>query len=314
MGDKVKSHIAHQSPLLRLISQQTATLAAPATRLETQINHLFKVCSFVLYLAIFLSSAIIFQQDALAWDFDIFKLNRPGFPFAIEPDLNIRRIDPTAPEHAWNFGYGWGLPPLFFRSKVPGFYDRSDFFYPLGQVEETRLSSKLRFTPFFESHWSKIPPFDGYSRCLTLFHGRSDMGQEYWGFFPIYGFMHRKFGVDHNFFLLFPIYYQSTDDSVRTHRILWPLITYADSPGRSSLKFWPIYGHDHIGDDYHNRFLFWPFFQHIEKYTGTEQASSYWAMPFPLIVKRERLLFLLHPFTVADIFLLQALQERVHQL
>lgn len=207
--------------------------------------------------------------------------------FAIDPDLMIRSIDPTAPDHMWAVGQGWGLRPFFFRSQLPGLYDRVDFLYPLGCYEDTYFRNKLRFTPFFESRWSKQPPHEGFSRCLTLYKGRSDLGQTYWGFFPLYGQTYRRFGVDHNRFVLFPLYYESTDEGARTFRFLWPLITYANNHSRWTIKAWPVYGHDNIRNDYNNFFLLWPFFQMVHKYPGTEQFSRYSALPFPLYVKHE---------------------------
>jgi hypothetical protein len=219
--------------------------------------------------------------------YDFLRLATPGTIFAIDPDLNIRRINPRAPSNTWTIGEGWGVPPLFFHTKVPGLYDRVDFLYPFGFREESTFQSKLKFTPFFESRWSKLPPYDGFSRCLTLYQGRSDMGQSYWGFFPFYGHTYRRYGVDKSFFLLFPLYYESTDDDARTIRVLWPIVTYANSPGRSSLKVWPIIGKDSIRNEYFNRFFLWPFFQWTDKHPGTEQFSSYKAMPFPLYVSQE---------------------------
>jgi hypothetical protein len=204
---------------------------------------------------------------------------------AIDPDITIRRIDPQAPDKIWMFGESYGFPPLYNRIEVPGLYQRDDFFYPFGLREESTFQSRLRFSIFFESRWSKKDPFDGHSRLLTAFQGRSDLGQEYWGVFPFYGYTYRRFGVDSNFFCLFPLYYRSRDDDAITHRYLWPFITYANSPGRKALKVWPIAGSDSIRNDYFNRFVLWPLFQNIEKYPGTPQASSYLAAPFPLYVK-----------------------------
>ncbi len=219
--------------------------------------------------------------------YNFFRLTTPGTLFAIDPDLAIRRIDSHAPDNLWILGKGWGIPPLFFHSNVPGLYDRVDFFYPFGYREESTFQSKLAFTPFFKSRWSKIPPFEGHSRCLTLYHGRSDMGQPYWGVFPFYGYTYRRFGVDRNLFVLFPLYYETTDDDARTIRVLPPIVTYANSPGRSAFKVWPLFGKDAIRNDYYNVFVLWPFFQRIDKYPGTEQASRYTALPFPLYMRQE---------------------------
>lgn len=207
--------------------------------------------------------------------------------FAVDPDLIIRSMNPLAHDRIWALGKGWGVPPLYFHSQVPGIYDRVDFFYPLGAREESTFQSKVRFTPFFKSHWSKLPPFDGYSRCLTLYQGRSDLGQDYWGFFPFYGYTYRRFGVDRNFFLLFPLYYESSDDDARTIRLLWPFITYANSPGRSSVQLWPLAGTDRIRNEYRSSYFLWPLFQSTDKHMGTEQASSYRALLFPVLSWQE---------------------------
>jgi hypothetical protein len=207
--------------------------------------------------------------------------------FAIDPDVVIRKMDPTAPDRAWTMAQGWGFPPLFYRTKVPNLYDRWDFLYPLGCREESNFRSRLRITPLVDSQWYKIPPYDGHSRWLTAFWGRSDLGQSYWGVFPFYGHTYRRRGMDSSFFCMFPLYSETTYDNERTIRILWPLITYAKSPGRSALKIWPLYGNDAIGKDYFNWFVLWPLFQKIDKYPGTEQAYSYTAAPFPLYTRQE---------------------------
>lgn len=231
--------------------------------------------------------SLLGPKASTASAYDFLRMASPKSLFAIDPDLAVRRIHPAAPSDTWTLGEGWGLPPLFFHSKVPGLYDRVDFFYPLGSREETLFRSKLKFGPIFESRWSKLPPYDGHSRCLTFFKGRSDLGQDYWGVFPFYGYTHRRYGVDRNFFVLFPLYYESTEDDIRTLRFLWPIVTYADSPGRSALKVWPLFGTDTIGNEYSNAFFLWPLFQRTEKHPGTEQASSFLACPFPLYVRQD---------------------------
>lgn len=225
--------------------------------------------------------------SAFASTYDFLKFTTPGSVFAVDPDLMTRSMNPRAPDKIWTLGEGWGIPPLFFHSKVPGVFDRVDFFYPLGKREESTFQSKLRFAPFFENRWSKVPPYDGYSRVLTFYQGRSDLGQDYWGIFPLYGHMYRRFGVDRNFFFLFPLYYESTEDDAHTIRLLWPFITYADSPGRQSFKIWPLFGKDAIRRDYFNWFVLWPFVQRTVKHPGTEQSSSYLAAPFPLYVRHD---------------------------
>ncbi|HTY25108.1 MAG TPA: hypothetical protein VMC85_18390 [Desulfomonilaceae bacterium] len=244
-----------------------------------------KVLLFVIAICVTVSALQSVPAYGSAYDF--LRLTTPKMLFALDPDITVRKIDPYAPDGAWTLGEGWGVPPIFFHTKVPGLYDRVDFFYPLGCREESKFRSRLRFTPFFESYWSKVPPFDGFSRCLTLYQGLSDMGQPYWGFFPFYGFTYRRNGADKTLFVLFPLYSESTDDDARTIRLLWPFITYARSPGRQAFKIWPIVGTDSIRQEYRNRFVLWPFFQHVDKYPGTPEAYSYTAAPFPLYMRQD---------------------------
>ncbi len=243
---------------------------------------------FPLFLAVLLLLiSFAGTKHAVGSIYDVLNFTSSGTLHAIDPDLTIRSIYPPASGNAWMLGKSWGLPPLFLKTEVPGLFERTDFFYPLGRWEESTFRSRLKFTPFFENYWSKLPPFDGYSRCLNVYQGRSDMGQDYWGVFPFYGFGYRNRGLDYYRFIGFPFFYESIDDDIHTYRILWPIGTYADSPGRHSCKIWPLYGTDSIRNDYFNWYLLWPFVQKIDKHPGTKQWSSYCAMPFPLYVQEK---------------------------
>ena len=286
-----KNHFRKSNPQDSVVQSHSAHISAPDLgfgNVKTRPSCRFCIPGTGL-LIIFLFTTILAGEprNVSGSVYDFFRLKTQGTVFAIDPDLMIRSIDPRAPDQTWTIGEGWGFGPLFFHSKVPGRYDRIDFLYPFGCREESHFRYKLRFTPFFESRWSKLPPFEGFIRCLTFYKGRSDLGQNYWGFFPFYGYTHRRYGVDHNFFLLFPLYYESTEDGARTFRFLWPLVTYSSAPGRSAFKVWPLYGEDSIRNDYFNRYALWPFFQRMSKYPGTDQASDYTALPFPLYVRQE---------------------------
>ena len=139
----------------------------------------------ILVVFVCLTLSLAAASDSRGSAYNFFRVTAPGTVFAIDPDLTIRRIDPHAPDHIWTFGKSWGIPPLYFQTQVPGLYDRVDFFYPFGYREESTFQSKLAFTPLFKSRWSKLPPFEGHSRCLTLYHGRSDLGQQVLGLFPV---------------------------------------------------------------------------------------------------------------------------------
>jgi hypothetical protein len=243
--------------------------------------------AFIICCALVAWISLVTPTKAYSSIYDNFKPTSPRSFFAVDPDLLIRSMDPKADSKTWLLAETWGFPPIFLRSKIPGLFERLDILYPLAYQEDSNFQKKIKIIPLFESRWSKIPPFDNYTRVVTMFKGRSDMGHDYWGFFPFYGYSYRRFGVDKNMFFLFPLYYQSEDDGAKTYRILWPFITYANDPVRFSMKVWPLYGKDRIRNDYDNRFLLWPLFQITDKYIGQEQWTSYKALPFPLYVTRE---------------------------
>ncbi|MGC8658714.1 MAG: hypothetical protein ACP5U1_06540 [Desulfomonilaceae bacterium] len=219
--------------------------------------------------------------------YDYLKFTKPGGVFAVDPDSVIRSMDPKADRRTWLIGNTSGFPPFFMRTRVPGIFERLDILYPIAFEEDSTFSRKIKIIPLFESRSSKIPPFDYYTRWLTMYKGRSDMGQDYAGFFPFYGYSYRRCGVDSNMFFMFPFYYRSEDDGTTTYRFLWPFITYANSPARVTFKVWPLFGKDQIRNDYYNRFLLWPFFQVTDKYIGQEQWTSFRALPFPLYVRNQ---------------------------
>lgn len=228
-----------------------------------------------------------FSSSAYGSIYDHLEFSRVGSFFAVDPDCVIRSMDPTADRRTWRIAKTWGFPPFFLRSKVPGIFERLDILYPLAFKEDSTFSNKMKIIPLFESRYSKIPPFDYYTRFITMYKGRSDMGQEYSGFFPFYGYSFRRFGVDSNRFFMFPLYYESEDDGAKTYRFLWPLVTYANDQHRKTFKVWPLFGKDHIRNDYYNRFLLWPLFQVTDKYIGQEPWTSFRAMPFPLYMCRQ---------------------------
>jgi hypothetical protein len=277
---------ARETPLPEALSPERH---CDSGRVETrEIRTFTEKLGVVGFFFLFLFACSVLDCDFAAGSaYDFLRLTGSKTLFAINPDVNLRTIDPRLPDRTWSFGEGWGIPPLYYRTKVGGVYDRIDFLYPLGKREESTFQSTLKLFPLFESRWSKVPPFDGYSRWLTWYRGRSDLGQPYWGVYPFYGHTYRRHGVDKNSFFLFPLYYESSTDDARTQRILWPIITYANSPGRQALKVWPLFGADTIRNDYRTYYLAWPFFQSTERHLGTEQFSSYKAMPFPLYVRQD---------------------------
>src|SRR5512139_1692684 len=86
----------------------------------------------------FLICGILFFQagQAFAWTGDFLSRISIARPFALDPDVIIRKMDPDAPRNAWTLGEGKGIPPFYFRTTVPGLYDRVDFIYPFGCREE----------------------------------------------------------------------------------------------------------------------------------------------------------------------------------
>ena len=163
------------------------------------------VCTQGLLILLVLVSAACAPTPCHGVACDFLRLAHGGNLFAVDPDVALRRFDPRGDSHVWNLGESHGIPPLFLRSKVQGHYDRVDFFYPLGCWEESPFRSKLRFSPLLVNEWSKLPPFDGYSRCLTMYHGRSDRGRNT-GFLSILRVFEPYPGGGQGLFLVISLY------------------------------------------------------------------------------------------------------------
>ncbi|MCP4640176.1 MAG: hypothetical protein GY851_07080 [bacterium] len=148
----------------------------------------------------------------------------------------------------------WLVPLLWSRSR----YSRTMAAFPL-YLDVRRDDS--RATWLAPVYWGRR---GGRTRSLVVFpvfwHGRNStvLFPLYWNFDhasllmvpPIYG--HQRGGDENWFFVLFPSYLQTNDEDYRTHRVLWPLLTWGGD-GKDSNEFglWPLYGRKHqaIADD-----------------------------------------------------------------
>ena len=95
--------------------------------------------SLLAFIPIVLFITVLFQHTpACGSAYDFLQLTASGTLFALDPDITIRRIDPRSPNGAWTLAEGWGLPPLFFRTSVPGLY-RS-----VGSFLSIRMSRRIQ--------------------------------------------------------------------------------------------------------------------------------------------------------------------------
>ena len=85
--------------------------------------------------------------------------------------------------------------------------DQTEVLYPLGRFTEERG----RFTPIFS--YSNEDSREDFN--LLLLFGGWYGDETYGGFFPLYGTLSHRFGHDDIRFVLWPLYWHTTDDGIK---------------------------------------------------------------------------------------------------
>jgi hypothetical protein len=185
------------------------------------------------------------------------------------------------------------LGPFFFwQAKEPEFktygfrpifsYKRAkdtiawDVFYPLIRYRRDEIGPRFHFLLFSRSTTN-------YKEFFPIFWGKTESGEKYGGFFPVYGTFKERFGKDEIKFVLWPFYLTSRKGELYTYRYLWPFFTKRKGPGRKSFKFLPFYGYDHKEGQFNKYYVLWPIFISQKTKLDTPNPRSYFHF-FPFYI------------------------------
>jgi hypothetical protein len=99
--------------------------------------------------------------------------------------------------------------------------------------------------------------------------------------FPLGGKLHEFLGRDRIVFALFPLYTYSVVDEVKTHDILWPLISRTTGDNMDRFRVFPLFGYSRVEEEWRKHFALWPIWTHT-RYRYPESHGSAWIL-WPLL-------------------------------
>ncbi len=157
-----------------------------------------------------------------------------------------------------------------------------EYLWPVGMIKENRGETYSRFLVFF-SH-----DFNNTNSCSRkrfigfpfFYAGRDINSNKYFAVFPIGGSIHEFLGRDEIDFVLFPLYASSSVKDVKTHDILWPIVSWTKGGDVSRFRIFPFYGQSKNKERWTKRFVLWPLWTSV-RYEYPDQKGSGFIL-FPL--------------------------------
>jgi hypothetical protein len=157
-----------------------------------------------------------------------------------------------------------GIRP-FFTSECDA-RDREvlDVLWPLATFRRWDRETDWRVLVAFGSVADTTDPASRYHAWLFpfLFWGRDGEGRNYQAFFPIGGTIREFMGRDVSF-VLFPLYSYSTINSLKTHNVLYPVVSWTTGDRLRKFRVFPLYARSVKKDDYDKRFVMWPIWSSV---------------------------------------------------
>lgn len=223
-------------------------------------------------------------ESAILWPFFQKYESARISQFAFRPLVNVRRED-TGWDLQGNIHEVQALWPLFLYRRTEGL---------------TRL--KIRLLPVF--HHVRFQHADGPEEVDThllpfLLSGHSETGEDYFAIFPLGGTLRGFFGRERIRFALFPLYADTREGEHRSRHFLWPIFRHSHGGGKSSFRFFPLFGWKKKEGWYDKRFVLWPFFSRVQYRIGTDRPLDSWFF-LPFYGRQEtpfgKIQYFLYPF------------------
>src|SRR4030042_2494806 len=155
----------------------------------------------------------------------------PFFQYFSDPIQGTKEIGGLGPFFSWKKDpqrRQWGIRPLLYWTEdEKESLRRLEYIYPLGkyQVKDGDKKGYFALISLFREE-----SFDGKKKWdfqfFPFFIGETEKGEDYFGLFPIYGFLLDRYGKDEIRFYLWPLYGESTSEGVHTTNLLWPFFSF----------------------------------------------------------------------------------------
>ncbi len=201
----------------------------------------------------------------------------PLFIYSEDEEGEGTRIDVLGPLFTYQKNeerQDMALRPFFYREEM-GQYSLLEYAYPFGQSKKTPQAIDSYLMPFYRTHrdltLGKQPTERNF---LLAFWGKTEEGEPYGGFFPIYGNLKKRFGRDEINFFLWPVYSDSREGESKNYTFFWPFLTYSRGGGKTGYRFWPLAGYERKENEYEKTFFLWPFFDFEKRHLDMEDPTA----------------------------------------
>jgi hypothetical protein len=160
----------------------------------------------------------------------------------------------------------------------------TDVLWPLGRFRFDGEEGTERFFPIW--WWKRRGDIDGntevdWSVFPILYGGSGSPGNSYFAVFPLGGVLRDFLTYDEIWFVLFPLYVQSTKNPGNhvSRSILFPIFGWGTGDDQWSWwRVWPIYGTATYVGFYDRKFALWPIWNSEANYLDTASPSSEWSI------------------------------------
>ena len=207
------------------------------------------------------------------------------FQLTLENGWRTEAVGPFFYSQENEDGVTWALPPIFSRADNPAVENHEDdFLYPLltferyGTQYRWQICQLLSFAGGGESDDVAVKRFTLYP---LYFQQRSpNTNDNYTALVPFYGHIKDRLMLHDVFFILFPIYSETSKHDVVTDNYFYPIVHVRHGEGLRGWQVWPFVGSEHkdvttqtngFGDavtmpGHDKTFLLWPI--HLREHTG----------------------------------------------
>jgi hypothetical protein len=157
-----------------------------------------------------------------------------------------------------------------------------DVLWPLASHREWKGAADGRFLTAFWHDPDTSDPASAYRFWFLPFLalGRNPRGEDYGALFPLGGRVDQWFGRDRVEFALFPLYWHSELNDLRTDHWLWPLVSRTTGDRVHRFRVFPFYGTAERRGEGSSRFVLWPFWTSLRRDRPGHEEQGF--MLFPL--------------------------------
>lgn len=157
-----------------------------------------------------------------------------------------------------------------------------DVLWPAGHFRWWKNETDWRFLNAFYHDPDSSDPSSAYRFWFLplIAMGRSKTGEHYGALFPLGGRVDDWFGRDRVEFVLFPLYWHSELNDLRTDHFLWPLISRTTGDDVYRFRVFPFYARSEKKGVGEHRSILWPFWSTVRYDRPGARGGGFMLFPF----------------------------------